>query len=110
MLGSRWTKSSDSAYNGNCVEAKFVRSNHSTGNGACVEISYNKSSHSSCGECVEVGYKKSSRSTNNGACVETGGPNCCGAVHVRDSKNPEGGILSFSPEAWQKFVDTLKTT
>ena len=47
-------------------------------------------------------WRKSSRSGASGACVEV----CIvdGAVLVRDSKNPDGPVLTFTPEAWAEFV------
>lgn len=65
-------------------------SSHSHGNGACVEVGWNKSSHS---------YPNSN-------CVETA--TGCGQVHVRDSKNPDGGVLTFSPGEWMAFLAGAK--
>ncbi|MET9219764.1 DUF397 domain-containing protein [Streptomyces sp. NPDC088197] len=48
-------------------------------------------------------WMKSSRSTGNGACVEVKSP-AVESVVVRDSKDPQGPVLSFSPEAWTAFV------
>jgi hypothetical protein len=48
-------------------------------------------------------WTKSSRSTGNGACVEVKSP-AVEAVVVRDSKDPQGPVLTFSPEAWASFV------
>ena len=47
-------------------------------------------------------WRKSSYSGGDNNCVEiaTTGAN----VAVRDSKNPGGGVLSFSPGAWQAFT------
>ncbi|WP_158888837.1 DUF397 domain-containing protein [Amycolatopsis anabasis] len=47
-------------------------------------------------------WRKSSYSTNNGDCVEVAMP--LPAVHVRDSKNPSSGELSFPAPSWQAFV------
>jgi hypothetical protein len=55
-----------------------------------------------------VKWRKSSYSSNNGgACVEvcTSGPD---AVAVRDSKDREGPVLGFTPEAWSVFVQGIK--
>ncbi|MEV0576410.1 DUF397 domain-containing protein [Streptomyces sp. NPDC050392] len=57
--------------------------------GACLEVAYDwqKSSHSGSegGQCVEVAAHPA-------------------AVHVRDSKNPEGPALSLAPAAWAAFT------
>mgnify|MGYP001158990921 CR=1 FL=1 len=51
----------------------------------------------------ELNWFKSSYSSNEGgACVEVAvSP---GAVHVRDSKDPDGPRLTVTPEAWASFV------
>ncbi|MFC0507515.1 DUF397 domain-containing protein [Micromonospora costi] len=49
-------------------------------------------------------WRKSTRSGNDaGACVEVA-DNLPGRVHVRDSKDPAGGVLTFTPQAWRAFV------
>ncbi|WP_406091896.1 DUF397 domain-containing protein [Kitasatospora purpeofusca] len=48
-------------------------------------------------------WRKSSHSGGNGACVEIRVP-AADRVAVRDSKDPEGPQLSFSPEAWNTFA------
>ncbi|HEY5836491.1 DUF397 domain-containing protein [Streptomyces sp.] len=48
-------------------------------------------------------WLKSSRSTGNGACVEVKSP-AVESVVVRDSKDPYGPVLTFSPDAWSAFV------
>jgi Domain of unknown function (DUF397) len=88
-------------------EMSWRKSSHSNGHSQCVEVSWGKSSHSRSGACAGVGYTKSSYSYANGNCVETG-IGSCGMVHVRDSKNPAGGVLSFTRADWQGFVDSLK--
>jgi Domain of unknown function (DUF397) len=46
---------------------------------------------------------KSSRSLSNGGCVEmTHLPG--GQIGVRDSKNPEGGILRITSAGWHAFL------
>jgi hypothetical protein len=49
-------------------------------------------------------WHKSSASGNTGNCVEVAA-NLPGIVAVRDSKNPDGAALVFSPAEWEAFID-----
>jgi hypothetical protein len=56
-------------------------------------------------------WRKSSFSGGNGgACVEVaivpGGTD--GAVALRDSKNPSGPVLLFSPDEWREFTSAVR--
>ncbi|MEV7940773.1 DUF397 domain-containing protein [Kitasatospora sp. NPDC088264] len=51
---------------------------------------------------------KSSYSDNGGACVEVAA-NVPGVVPVRDSKDPEGPALAFSPDGFAAFVAAVRT-
>lgn len=52
---------------------------------------------------VQLAWRKSSYSGGQGDCVEVA-DNVPGSVAVRDSKDPGGGVLRFSREAWLAFV------
>lgn len=76
---------------------------------ACVEVAFAKSTYSNpSGNCVEVGFHKSSYSGNNGSCVEVGTCDCQNEVLVRDTKDREGPVLSFSTGSWAAFIDGVK--
>ncbi|MFD9606714.1 DUF397 domain-containing protein [Streptomyces sp. NPDC059970] len=66
-----------------------------------------KSSYSSDegGQCLEVAYewRKSSYSGDEGgACVEIAAHPT--AIHIRDSKNPDGPNLTVAPTTWTAFA------
>jgi hypothetical protein len=51
-------------------------------------------------------WRKSSYSGNGGqACIETASE--AGTVMVRDTTDRDGGTLSFSASAWERFVKSL---
>jgi hypothetical protein len=54
-----------------------------------------------------LNWRKSSYSGGNGGqCVETASTG--GAVLVRDTANRDGGALTFSGEAWERFTSSLR--
>ncbi|WP_440102844.1 DUF397 domain-containing protein [Streptosporangium sp. H16] len=60
-------------------------------------------------DLTDARWFKSSRSGGNGGdCVEVA-TNLPGIVAVRDSKNPNGPTLAFTPEAWADFITSVKT-
>ena len=81
------------------TNANWRKSSYSSGNGgACVEVA----------DLTGSNWRKSSHSSANGGnCVEVaaGGP---GVVAVRDSKDPDGPALIFSPADWSAFIASLK--
>ncbi|PWR06284.1 DUF397 domain-containing protein [Micromonospora acroterricola] len=53
-------------------------------------------------------WRKSTKSGNNGGdCVEVA-DNIPGVVLVRDTKDRDGGTLTFSSAQWQGFVNLAK--
>ena len=53
---------------------------------------------------TDAQWRKSTKSgSNGGACVEVA-DNLPGRVLVRDSKDPQGPVLTFTPWEWQAFV------
>lgn len=71
------------------------------------ELTWYKSSYSSDqgGACLEVAYdwRKSTHSASEGGnCLEVA--TCPHAIHIRDSKNPGGPILTLSAPAWAAFL------
>jgi hypothetical protein len=60
-------------------------------------------------EIESVLWQRSSYSTTDGTnCVEVAaltGSNC---VLTRDSKDPDGPVLGFAPDAWNAFLHEVK--
>ncbi|MDF5752186.1 DUF397 domain-containing protein [Spongiactinospora sp. TRM90649] len=54
-------------------------------------------------------FRKATASGGNGGeCVEVA-TNLPGVVAVRDSKDPNGPILTFTPDQWSAFLRTIKS-
>jgi hypothetical protein len=54
-------------------------------------------------------WRKSSYSGGNGGSGVEVARNLPGVIAVRDSKNPDGPKLAFSPVGWQAFTAGVKT-
>jgi hypothetical protein len=52
-------------------------------------------------------WRKSSYSGGGGECIEVGGK-LPGLIAVRDSKNPNGPVLTFALAEWVTFMNQLK--
>lgn len=52
-------------------------------------------------------WRKASRSNGSGACVEVA-VFTDGTIGVRDSKNPDGPRLTFTPAEWEAFLAGAK--
>lgn len=67
---------------------------------------WTKSSYSVTGDSVEVQFVKSTYSSTNGSCVEVAAsPE---QILVRDSKDQDGPVLTFTPAEWDAFVKGAK--
>lgn len=69
------------------------------------ELAWFKSSYSGAegGQCVEVAWRKSTCSgADGGDCVEVAA--AATHVHIRDSKQLRGPMLTVGPGAWAGFV------
>ena len=53
-----------------------------------------------------ISWRKASRSVGNGECVEVSSH--LDRVSIRDSKDPQGPVLSYSLDAFQSFLDAAK--
>ena len=59
-------------------------------------------------DLIRAVWRKSSYSSGNGGnCVEIAG-NLPGAVVVRDSKNPDGPVLTLTRLQWRLFAARIK--
>ena len=58
-------------------------------------------------DLADATWRKTSRSGANGNCVEVA--DLTTAIAVRDSKNPTGPALVFSPADWRAFIDAAKS-
>lgn len=52
-------------------------------------------------------WKKSTRSGSTGNCVEVA-RNLPGVIAVRDSKDPDGPALLFTPGEWSAFIGGVR--
>jgi hypothetical protein len=52
-------------------------------------------------------WRKSTRSGSTGNCVEVA-KNLDGVIAVRDSKDPNGPVLLFTPDEWTAFTSGTK--
>jgi hypothetical protein len=51
-------------------------------------------------------WRKASYSNGSGSCVEAASGD--GTVAVRDTTDRDGGMLTFTAEAWRAFLGTLR--
>ncbi|MBM0234772.1 DUF397 domain-containing protein [Micromonospora sp. STR1_7] len=59
-------------------------------------------------DMTDARWRTATRSSNNGGdCVEVA-DNLPGRVLVRDSKDRDGGTLTFAPTVWASFVGAVR--
>jgi uncharacterized protein DUF397 len=58
-------------------------------------------------EAIDPRWRKSSFSGNGGNCVEVGEARC--SVLVRDTQDPSGPVLRFTPAVWHRFAGQVKS-
>ena len=58
-------------------------------------------------EAIDIGWRKSSYSGNGGNCVEVADRD--NRISVRDTQDRTGPTLKFSPDAWRRLVNQLKS-
>ena len=58
-------------------------------------------------DLTRANWRKSTRSGSSGNCVEVA-DNLPGVIGVRDSKDPAGPALIFTPDEWAAFVGGVK--
>ncbi|MFB4318527.1 DUF397 domain-containing protein [Actinomadura sp. 21ATH] len=93
-----WRKSSHSGDKSECVEVTAVAPGSLMG--------ASQRSRTLVGDRPRVQWRKSRRSNDGGSCVETA---VARRVHlVRDSKDPDGPVLAFTPRAWHGLVHDIK--
>ena len=85
-------------------DAVWRKSTYSAVNG-CVEVAWLHSVRCGHGNCVEVAFVQP-RGCETDGCVQVAFPD--GLVAVRDSKDPQGRALLFTPEEWQAFLDGVR--
>lgn len=75
----------------------------------CVQIDESGDTHMplSRAELQQLNWRKASLSMNNGDCVEVA--RAPGFVAIRDSKDPDGAILSCLSGSFRLFLETVKS-
>jgi hypothetical protein len=63
---------------------------------------WRKSSYSDVASCLE--WRKSSY-CGTSSCLELATDE---AIHIRDSKDPDGAQLEFTPDSWTSFISGVK--
>jgi hypothetical protein len=57
-------------------------------------------------EIYRSNWRKAARSIANGSCVELA--SAPGSVAVRDSRDPDGLVLQYSPTVWSSFLNATR--
>lgn len=65
-----------------------------------------KSAHRSTPKFSEASWRTSTYSGGNNECLEVA-DSIPHLVPVRDSKHPNGPVITFTPDAWRTFISRL---
>jgi hypothetical protein len=108
MLIAGWQKPPESNPNGECMEARWVKSPFSENDYDCLEARWQKSQFSNpSGCCLESRWQAGSE----GTVLRMHRPAdpehrrwAGGHVEVRNSKDPDGPVVWFTPAEWRAFL------
>jgi hypothetical protein len=89
VLSELWQKSPVSNPNGECMEARFVKSPFSNPSGCCLEARWQNASIGK--ECAEARWAD-------------------GWVETRNSKDPDGPVIRYTPGEWRAFLRGVRET
>ncbi|MFJ8477857.1 DUF397 domain-containing protein [Kitasatospora sp. NPDC094011] len=64
--------------------------------------------HFPVASAIPVQWRKANASNPNDNCVEVAN-GIAGIVPVRDSKDPHGPALTFTPSSWQAFIAGIRS-
>jgi hypothetical protein len=70
------------------LTTEYQKATKSGPNGNCLEARWKKATASGAGDCVEARTE--------------------GVVQVRDSKDKDGPVLSYTPAEWDAFLDGVR--
>jgi hypothetical protein len=119
MLEEEWNKALMSNPNGACLEARWKKARRSQGASNCLEARWVSATASNQGQCLqarwakaqasigsnvnclEARWKSAEASAYNGDCLQA---RLDGTVEVRDSKHPDGAVVTVTPEDWELFL------
>ncbi len=104
MLTIQWQKAEESNPNGECLEARWVKSPDSPNDYDCLEARWQNASNPT-GSCLEARWQNASAS---GECADARWAG--GWVEVRNSKDPDGPVIRYTPGEWRAFLSGVRNS